>query len=94
MKLFFKIVGWVVGAIFLFIVWTNADDTTKWVIDAALLIWLLVVPAWQQYTRRRYAHMERVEEEMRATRLAVEAQLRENRDRERRRDRYEGMTSP
>jgi hypothetical protein len=82
-KLFFKIVGWIVGAIFLFVVWTNSDDTTKWVIDGALIIWLVVLPAWQEYTRRRYAHMERVEQELRATRLAVEQQLRQSESRAR-----------
>jgi hypothetical protein len=67
-KLFLKIVGWVIGAIFLYSIWATGDDTTKWVIGGALIIWIFVVPVWQEYTRRRYAHMERVEQELTATR--------------------------
>jgi len=76
MKLFLKIVVWIVGAIFLLHVWAEADNTTKYFMDGALIIWLFVVPAWKEYTRRRYAHMERVEEEIRALRRAAEEHLR------------------
>jgi hypothetical protein len=75
-KLFLKIVGWIVGAIFLLYVRAEADNTTKYFVDGALIIWLFVVPAWKEFTRRRYAHMERMEEEIRALRRTAEEHLR------------------
>jgi predicted membrane channel-forming protein YqfA (hemolysin III family) len=52
-KLFFMIVVWIAGAIVLFVVWLDVDDATmRWIMLSVLMIWVVVVPAWQQYTRR------------------------------------------
>jgi predicted membrane channel-forming protein YqfA (hemolysin III family) len=56
----FTVVVWVAGAIVLFVVWLDVDDATmRWIMLGVLMIWIVVVPAWQQYATRRYAHMER-----------------------------------